>query len=193
MRGHLRTTGLTRAALLAVLLLPLLLTACVTVKIPIDALPGKAPDAHPTPASGPKGPSVVVFLTKGSHLVEARRAVGTREQTVENALSLLFEGPTSAEGKTGISSAIPEGTALRSVSLDYGGTAHVDVTRQFASGMSGAGPRLRVAQIVYTAMRFSQVKGVVFRIEGKTVKRFGSAGPDLMSPRTAADYSDVLR
>jgi spore germination protein GerM len=85
-----------------------------------------------------------------------------------NALTALLSDVTEAESEMGLSSAIPEGTALLGVGV-ANGIASIDLSRESESGGGSLSVLGRVAQVVYTATWFEDIDAVEFLIEGVPV------------------------
>jgi hypothetical protein len=105
---------------------------------------------------------VSVYFLRDGHIAAAHRTVETTKAAAAAALRDLLNGPNSVEASAGLSSAIPAGTRLLSVTL-RDGIATVDLTRGFQ------GDRARLAQVVFTATQFPSVSWVRFRLDGKDV------------------------
>ena len=118
-----------------------------------------------------------------------RRTVSATPAVARAALSELLAGPAAAEAAAGLTTAIPAGTTLRSVAI-AGGTATVDLSRDFESGGGSSSMLTRVAQVVYTVTQFPAVQRVAFRLDGKPVSAIGGEGVVVDPPVTRADFSD---
>jgi hypothetical protein len=118
-------------------------------------------------------------------LTAVRRELPHTLGVARASLEQLLAGPTQAESKDGLSTAIPAGTTLRGVTL-AGGTITVDVTGPFAS--SEADPSLRVAQVVYTATQFPTVHDVQLELDGAPLgSPQGRADLDQQAPQILLD------
>jgi spore germination protein GerM len=180
------------AIVLAATLLPLL-PGCVVIRRdgpPPKWLPGIATtssvEATVTAAktSAKKTSGTTVYLARGGRLVAVTR---DGKPTVETAMDLLLAGPSAEERKAGVGTAIPGGTGVRAVSVDYGGHANVDLTRDFAKG--GNDRALRVAQVVYTLTEVPGVQSVILTIDGKRVERFGPL-KNVLRTQKRTDYRE---
>ena len=161
-----------------------------------DAGSSAAPSATATPAPG--GTSIVraYFVLGGEPgsvgLVPVLREVPQTTAVAKAAMNALLAGPTTAEsGERTVTTAIPEGTRLLSVSIKNG-VATVDLSTEFDSGGGTASMQYRLAQVVYTLTQFSTVRSVIFEIEGATVTVIGGEGVTLDGPQARADYTDQL-
>jgi len=125
-------------------------------------------------------------------LVPVLRTVPQTTRTAQAAMTALLAGPTNAEsaGRT-ITTAIPDGTTVKSVSTKNG-VATVDLSTEFGTSGGTESMRYRLAQVVYTLTQFSSVKSVLFQVEGQTVTTFGTEGIVLNGPSKRADWTAEL-
>jgi hypothetical protein len=105
------------------------------------------------------------------------------------AVRALLAGPSPAEQKAGLSSAVPAGTRLLGLSID-GGVASVDLSEEFDSGGGSLSMTARVAQVVYTLTRFPTVRAVEFLMAGEPVEALGGEGVVLDGPQRRAQWRD---
>ena len=143
-----------------------------------------ARDAAPAPAAPTR--AVSVYFLRGELLAPAARSVAGAAVATE-ALGALLAGPTAAERETGLASAIPAGTDLRSVAVD-GGTATVDLTGTFETGGGSLSMAARLAQVTYTLTQFPTVSRVVYELDGVPLTVLGGEGILLEKPQTRALY-----
>jgi hypothetical protein len=128
---------------------------------------------------------VTVFLLRDGALTGVRREVPHTLGVARASLEQLLAGPTQAESRDGLTTAIPAGTALRGITL-AGGTITVDVTGGFSS--SSGDPGLRVAQVVYTATQFATVHAVQLELDGAPLgSPQGRADLDQQAPQILLD------
>ena len=125
--------------------------------------------------------SAAVYFLRDGKVAPVRRAVPTSLDPERAALEALLEGPTADEAASGLTSAIPDGTELRDVSLD-GGVATVDLEGTFDQGGGSASMLGRVAQVVATLTRFGTVEKVAFRLDGEPVDAIGGEGVSVDPP-----------
>jgi hypothetical protein len=107
------------------------------------------------------------------------------------AVAALLEGPTAQEREFGLGTTIPAGTRLNGVSVT-GGTATVDLSRQFESGGGSLSMLLRVTQVVCTLTQYPDIKRVAFRLDGKPVAAIGGEGIIVSPPVGRADFEGQL-
>lgn len=91
------------------------------------------------------------------------------------ALRGLLAGPTDAERASGLTTAIPAGTSLRSVRLERG-VLIADFDRSVESGGGSASMLGRFWQIVYTATQFPDASRVRILIDGQQRESMGGEG-----------------
>lgn len=152
-----------------------------------------------TTTTAPEATGTVIYLmvdtvsegAPGPHLVPVFRP-GIPDDPA-STLGALLDGPTADEaaGLPTISTAIPEGTALNSVTFDSG-IATVDLTGVYDDGGGTFGMFSRLAQVVFTLTRNPEVEGVQFELDGEPVEVFSAEGIILDHPQTRADYYDLL-
>jgi hypothetical protein len=119
--------------------------------------------------------SFAVYLARGEHVAPVRRVVPHTSALARASLVALLRGPTATERRSGYSSAIPSGTALRGLSLARG-LLTVGLSRRYQEGGGSLSMQLRVAQIVFTATQFPSIRQVAFRLDGKPVEAIGGEG-----------------
>lgn len=97
------------------------------------------------------------------------------ETLLAAAVRELLAGPTAAERGTGLVTAIPEGTRLRSLRI-ADGVVVIDLSHDIESGGGSSSMLGRVWQIVYTATQFPQAPRVQLLIDGHTKSALGGEG-----------------
>ena len=135
-----------------------------------------------TTAVAPTAP-VVVYLVRDEKVAPVRRAA--TDATPRAAVDELVKGVTA--GDTGLSSAVPSGTTVRSLAVS-GGVATVDLSGAFAGGGGSLSMQERVAQVVFTLTRFPAVQSVSFELDGQPVTSLGGEGLVLDHPQARADW-----
>lgn len=136
--------------------------------------------------TAPETTSVAVYLLRDERVSPVRRTVPATTAVARAALEELLDGPTQAEAASGLVSTIPEGTALRDVSI-ANGVATVDLDGRFDDGGGSASMLGRVAQVVATLTRFPTVERVAFRLDGRPVEAIGGEGVVVDPPVGRAD------
>jgi spore germination protein GerM len=114
-----------------------------------------------------------VFLVKTSsqeiELVAVPRRVSAELPLAEAVLRELLKGPTAAERQQGLASLIPEGAALRSVSVTETGVVRADFSEGLQEGIGGSMRVMGIRQqIEATLMGITGITSVILSIEGQT-------------------------
>jgi germination protein M len=120
-------------------------------------------------------------------LVPVLRTVPETKGVARAAMTQLL-----AAGTTGLSSEIPAGTSLLGISIDSSGIATVDLSGRFAEGGTDVSQIARTAQVVYTLTQFSNVTGVLIRVEGNALAVPDDSGRTHSDAVGRADYRAVL-
>lgn len=107
------------------------------------------------------------------------------------AVAALLAGPSAGEEADGISVDIPAGTTLNGVAVE-GGTATVDLSREFEAGGGSLAMFSRLATLTYTLTGLEGIDEVVLELDGEPVEVFSSEGIVLDGPLTRDDYTDLL-
>jgi len=134
--------------------------------------------------------SVEVWFASGERRVAERRTHTPTLGVAAAALEALLAGPTRAERASGVSTAVPAGTRLLSVSIN-GGIATVDLTSEYQSGGGSFSMQVRLGQVVYTLTQFPTVKKVRFQLDGAPVNVFSGEGIVLDHPVGRSDYKEL--
>jgi hypothetical protein len=111
--------------------------------------------------SGSAGAGVNVWFVADGKPVSVARSGTTIQQAVEQ----LLAGPTAAERKRGVRSAVPRATPLLSVAVSHR-IATVDLGERFAAGRDGQALQARVGQLVRTLRSVRGVRGVRVLVAG---------------------------
>jgi spore germination protein GerM len=129
----------------------------------------------------PGGTDASIFFTRtegAAFTVAAVRRTVTGTDTaarVRGALEALLAGPTELERGQGLSTAIPQGTTLRSVRVEDG-IVWADFSAEIDSGGGSASMLGRFWQVVYTATQFPDAPRVRILIEGEARDTLGGEG-----------------
>jgi hypothetical protein len=170
--------------------------------------PGGTTDAGPVPQAAPTTAvttttlataapqpttDVSVWLVRGEALQPVTRAVPRVARIGAEAVKALLAGPTTAEARSGLTSAIPAATRFNDLVIGSDGIAKVDLSRDFETGGGSLGLTLRLGQVTCTVGQFPTVKGVRFALAGELVSVFSGDGIVLDKPVTCDSYRQVLR
>ncbi len=146
-----------------------------------------APTTTGAPTTSAERITLVAYFARGERVGVSTREVERTSAVAAAALRELLAGPSAEERAAGLDTEIPAGTELRSVSI-AGGTATVDLSREFESGGGSASMTLRVAQVVHTLTQFPTVERVAFRLEGEPVEAIGGEGVVVSPPVDREDF-----
>ncbi len=135
--------------------------------------------------------SLEVWFARGERLIAARRVHAPTPGVATAAVEALLAGPTPAERRSGIATAVPGGTRLLGISIKNG-VATVDLTSEYQSGGGSLSMQVRLGQVVYTLTQFPTVRAVRFHLDGTPVNVFSSEGIVLDHPVGRSDYKDLL-
>ena len=179
-------------------------------ELPVDAGPapsrsapsdppavGEAAASSESAGSSGAGPTtdqtttIAVYLVEGERLERVSRTVPKVPGIGAEALRSLLTGPTLAETRAGLETAIPTDTRLLGLTVS-GGTATVDLSRAFESGGGTLGLTLRLAQVACTLNQFDSVDGVRFALGGELLSVFSGNGIVLDRPVSCASYRTYL-
>lgn len=131
-------------------------------EVPFGLLkPSEGRGTAPAPAEATVS-TVVYFVAPGGLAASLREARGPLDAAI--VLDLLARGPTAAEARAGLRSALVPDGAVR-VAVDNG-RAIVGLGPEFLQ-LSRAEQGLAVAQIVYTLTELENVSGVRFEASGQ--------------------------
>ncbi|MFE0627843.1 GerMN domain-containing protein [Streptomyces sp. NPDC058864] len=152
-----------------------------------SASPPAAPPAAPT--ATPRRVRAAVYFLHDGRLSAAPRTV-SGPATAAAALRALLAGPNGAEHGHDRTTAIPSGTALRSLAV-RDRVATVDLSGRYDdSAAAGTSVPARLAQVVFTATGFPGVEKVRFRVDGRPpAAALGTAAGG--RPLGRADFEDL--
>jgi hypothetical protein len=127
----------------------------------------------------------------GPFLAPVHRTVAKSTATARASVEALLAGPTPGESSSipGVSTQIPAGTTLNSVTI-AGGVATADLSPEFDAEQTSAAAAMRVAQVVFTLTRFDSISSVAFRQDGIPVSVQTDNGAVVGRPVTREDYLD---
>lgn len=152
-------------------------------------LPTSAATAAGTPGTV-QTTALSVYFLRGEDVGPVLREVPATQAVARAAIEQLLAGPAAGEASTGLSSSIPAGTRLLSISISDG-VATVDLSGEFDSGGGTLSMQARLAQVVYTLTQFPTVSSLIFRLDGQETTVFGGEGIIIPSPATRADFEDL--
>jgi len=153
-----------------------------------QALKSKSPP--PQPAQGTATQTVQVYWVKdaggkfqGVPTKVALKQADRPDTTLQAAFSSLLAGPKDAN----VSSEIPKGTKLRSLSVKNEGV-YVDLSTEFTSGGGSSSMSSRLGQVIYTATSLKPNAKVWISVEGKPLELLGGEGLEVAQPSTRQTF-----
>jgi spore germination protein GerM len=102
-------------------------------------------------------------------------------------LTAAFNRLLSGSVPAGVSSAIPQGTKLRSVAVKSDGV-HVDLSKEFKTGGGSASMIARLAQVIYTSSSLDANAKVWISVDGKRLEVLGGEGLEVSQPITRESF-----
>jgi spore germination protein GerM len=113
----------------------------------------------------------------------ALKEAGKPDTTLQAAFNNLLAGPKDAT----VSSEIPKGTKLRSLSVNND-SIYVDLSAEFTSGGGSSSMTGRLGQVVYTATSLKPDAKVWISVEGKPLELLGGEGLEVSQPSTRQTF-----
>jgi len=154
--------------------------------------PGTGDTVPATTAPASTTTEVSLWFIRGETLEPVKRQVPRVPGIGAEAVKALVGGPTTAETRSGLQTAVPRDTRFLGLVIDAGGIAKVDLSRSFESGGGSLSMTLRLAQVTCTVNQFPTVKGVRFALAGELVSVFSGDGIVIDRPVTCDSYRQVL-
>lgn len=153
-----------------------------------QALKSQSPQSRPAQATGTQ--TVQVYWVKdaggkfqGVPTKLALKEADRPDTTLQAAFSSLLAGPKDAR----VSSEIPKGTKLRSLSVKNEGV-YVDLSGEFISGGGSSSMSSRLGQVIYTATSLKPNAKVWISVEGKPLELLGGEGLEVAQPSTRQTF-----
>ena len=150
----------------------------------------KSPSLQPQPAQPTATQTVQVYWLKdaggkfqGVPTKVALKMADRSDTTLQAAFSNLLAGPKDAT----VSSEIPKGTKLRSLSVKNEGV-YVDLSAEFISGGGSSSMSSRLGQVIYTATSLKPNAKVWISVEGKPLELLGGEGLEVAQPSTRQTF-----
>ncbi len=154
------------------------------------------PDDSPTEPVEPAEPGAeaaqveVYWLSAADSQLELRPSkvaldgdLSTPEAQLKAGVERLLKGPANAD----VSSAIPQGTELKSLAVKPDGV-HVDFSESFKEGGGSASMQGRLGQAIYTASSLDPQQSVWISIEGEPLTVLGGEGLEVSQPMTRSEF-----
>jgi hypothetical protein len=109
-----------------------------------------------------------------------------------DALAALLDGPPAVAAEAGITTEIPDDTAVLSLAVGADRVATVELSPEFDDGGGSASMFGRLAQLTYTLTAFPSIDSVLLLENGTVVEVFSSEGIVLDGPMARDDFEDQL-
>lgn len=145
---------------------------------------------QPKPLQQTDTQTVQVYWVKGAigkfEAVPTKVAVKQADKpdaVLQAAFNSLLAGPKDAS----VSSEIPKGTKLRSLSVKNEGV-YVDLSVEFTSGGGSNSMIGRLGQVIYTATSLKPNTKVWISVEGKPLELLGGEGLEVAQPSTRQSF-----
>ena len=120
----------------------------------------------------PQVDAKVFFVRESSQkteLVAVARRVSAKLPFAEAVLRELLKGPTTAERGQGLTSLIPSGAMLRSVSISEAGVARADFSEGLEQGVGGSMRVMGIRRQIETTLKaIPGITSVILSVEGET-------------------------
>ncbi len=145
---------------------------------------------QPKPLQQTDALTVQVYWIKGAigkfEAVPTKVAVKQADNpdaVLQVAFNSLLAGPKDAS----VSTEIPQGTKLRSLSVKNE-EVYVDLSAEFSSGGGSSSMTSRLGQIIYTATSLKPNTKVWISVEGKPLELLGGEGLEVAQPSTRQSF-----
>jgi spore germination protein GerM len=140
-----------------------------------------------TAPTGELEEATIYFIGSDQRLAPVKRLVSS-PVTVEKVLQKLFAGPTTAEGVTGLRTAISPDTTVLGAPTEAR-IAVINVSKSFAFGP--VDDQIRAyAQVVFTAVDVGGVTGVLFAVNGRRLEVPAGDGSNQSAPLGRGSYPE---
>lgn len=145
----------------------------------------------PVPAIGDdEAVAISSYVVRDNRLVHVTREIDIQADTALAVVESTIVGPTVAEQRSGLWSAVPIATTLEAVGV-VDKVATIDLSPEFAS-IGGLDELLAIGQLVHSLTALADVDAVIFQIAGTRVSVPLPDGALVARPVTADDYSELL-
>lgn len=153
--------------------------------VPFNLLASDVVTTSTTVSSSPTA-LATIYLVAADRLQPVDRLVPT-PPTVEKVVRRLLSGPSDAEARRGLRTAVPAGTTILSAPV-ASAIATIDLSGAFVRG-TGPEQIIALAQIVFTATSLPGVVGVRFTLEGRPTEVPAGDGTLTQAPLGRANFA----
>ncbi|MBN1525276.1 MAG: GerMN domain-containing protein [Spirochaetales bacterium] len=121
-------------------------------------------------------------------LKSVARKVNYKDTPLTETLNYLIKGPSTSEVQSSLTSLIPKGTQIRSISVK-GDTAYINLNDEFRFNNYGLpGLEAQLKQLVYTTTEFANITRVQILIDGKKVNYLAQEGIYVGAPISRSSF-----
>ena len=159
--------------------------------VPSQLRPGATRQPESSSTARPAAPKGLVHFVRADRLIGLVRDVpsGTLEDRLDGLLATLAAGPSEAEQRQGVTSALPAGLRVRVLTVS-GPEVVLELSGE-TDGTSATENVLAVGQIVLSATSFEAVKQVRLVRDGRPVEALLADGALTDHPLRAADFATL--
>jgi predicted ribosomally synthesized peptide with SipW-like signal peptide len=152
----------------------------------------KSPSSQPQlvqPTATTQTQTVQVYWLKdaGGKFQGVPTKVALKEDRPDTSLQAAFGSLLAGPKDPTVSSEIPKGTKLRSLSVKNEGV-YVDLSAEFSSGGGSSSMSSRLGQVIYTATSLKPNAKVWISVEGKPLELLGGEGLEVAQPSTRQTF-----
>jgi spore germination protein GerM len=105
------------------------------------------------------------------------------DNALQRAVEILIKGPDTKEEKDGLITALPDTLKIKNIEI-RNGIAVMDFSSEFSYNAIGEITIGRINQLLYTALQFRDVKGIVLKMNGRVMNTIGGDGRVFRWPLT---------
>ena len=146
--------------------------------------PTQTPELNQEKPSKKDKESEIYFLTENgqkSALSTTKKEFRSSSDKFRSTMEALFSGPNGFEKIAGVYSEIPSDTKLLGIKEDANSYT-INISEDFTQGGGADSMKIRVKQLVTTAVQAADGKDVYLEIEGERVDYIGGEGIIILQP-----------
>lgn len=150
----------------------------------------KSPSSQPQlvqPTAATQTVQVYWLKDTGGKFQGVPTKVALKEDRPDTSLQAAFGSLLAGPKDPTVSSEIPKGTKLRSLSVKNEGV-YVDLSAEFISGGGSSSMSSRLGQVIYTATSLKPNAKVWISVEGKPLELLGGEGLEVAQPSTRQTF-----
>ena len=146
--------------------------------------PAQTPEPKPEKPSKHDNEAEIYFLTENGQnakLSTTKKEFKNNSDKFRSTMEALFSGPNGFEKIAGVYSEIPPETKLLGIKEDENSYT-INISDDFEMGGGADSMKIRVKQLITTAVQAADGKDVYLEIEGKRVEYVGGEGIMILQP-----------